>query len=112
MVGPIRTLADLARKGGSLTVTCSCGQTSIFDVSEMAFFITQMKATKGWTDAWPGFAKHLRCSECGAREPKVSWSPMPPPPRDPTPPRPRFARKGEPTNVIDFQRVRRGRDAA
>ena len=89
MVQAIRDLTELARKGGSIRAECPCGRVTIFAVGELlAHFVR-----KGWSDSWPGFARHLRCQNCGRRRPRVAWLVNPPPPEDdPQPPRPRFVR--------------------
>ena len=91
MVQAPKDLAELARHGGSIRAECrSCARVALFSPSELAAHF----ARKGWDDGWRQFAKKLRC-RCGAREPKVSWIVMPPPPPvDPAPPKPRFVRDG------------------
>lgn len=108
MVGPIRSLRELARKGGAVSCECQgCAKVSIFAVGDLAAYWR----AKGWSDGWPGFAQHLKCSACGAAGPMVRWIPDIPP-CDPQPPRPRLSRAGrldppEPTNVIDLAQRRR-----
>lgn len=106
MVQAIRNLRELLYQGGSIQAVCDCGKIAIFAPYDLSTFFT----AKGLNDGWPAFAKHLKCSACGARSPRVSWSSKDPPPRDPRPPAPRFERKGE-ANVIDLKRERQKRSA-
>jgi hypothetical protein len=73
---------------------------------------------KGWSDAWPGFAKKLRCSGtdgCGSSGPSVAWLvDAPPPDHDPTPPKPRLVRtpKKSPIGISqeDWEKAKTDRD--
>ena len=87
---------------------------ALFAVGELAaHFIA-----KGWSDAWPHFAKKLRCSGtdgCGSSGPSVAWSvDAPPPDHDPTPPKPRLVRtpKKSPIGISqeDWEKAKTDRD--
>lgn len=77
-----------------IQATCrGCGKVAIFAVADL---VAHFRA-KRWSDAWPGFAKKLRCADddgCGARNPRVAWLiGQPPPNDDPNPPKPRLVRQ-------------------
>jgi len=93
VVQSIRSLRELSSKGGHIHCECACRRVAKFSVGDLAAYLMR----KGLTDAWPQFARHLRCGGCGARSPKVSWYVSPPPPEDdPPPPRPRSVRNALP----------------
>lgn len=92
MAQPIKDLTELAMKGGAVRAECPCGRVAIFDIRDLCAWLSH----KGRTKQWPDFARHLRCGECGRRNPEVTWQPSPPPPEDPLPPRPRFTRAARP----------------
>ena len=68
MVGPIRSLDDLARKGFDLNVECqSCGYSRTIPIAEAR----QMVRGRNWSDSWAGLWKRFRCSWCGAKRAKL-----------------------------------------
>jgi hypothetical protein len=56
-----------------IQATCrGCGEVAIFSVSELA----SLFRAKRWNDAWPAFARKLRCAGaegCGRRNPVFAW---------------------------------------
>ena len=115
MVGGIRSLGELVRHGGTIQASCRrCGRVALFAVGELAaHFIA-----KGWSDAWPDFAKKLCCSGkegCGNSAPAVAWMvDAPPPDHDPSPPKPRLVRapKRSPIGISqeDWEKAKTDRD--
>jgi hypothetical protein len=96
VVRGIRNLEELIGRGGMIQATCrGCEKVAIFSVADLAAHFR----AKGWSDAWPGFAKRLRCSGpdgCSRRNPAVAWLiGQPPPDQDPQPPKPRLVRRPE-----------------
>jgi hypothetical protein len=64
MVGPIRTLDDLARKGFDLNVKCPCGK------YERTIPIAEVRAAfrkPGRSEQWHSANKRWRCACCGGR---------------------------------------------
>ena len=111
MVGPIRDLDNLSRRGGTVRAEClTCGRVALFAPTDLAAHWRG----KGWDCSWPNFARHLVCRRPegrGTRGPKVSWLVGDPPPRDDGPPRPRFTRSPLPAAPvpIDLDAWRRKR---
>ncbi len=64
----LHRLAELVSKGGCIHAECQCGRVALFNTRELLAQLTR----KGSTAVWPGFAHKLRCTECGARGPRVS----------------------------------------
>jgi hypothetical protein len=60
---------ELARKfRGRIIATCTgCGNIGHINPSELARWLKH----KRWPDAWPEFARHLRCHKCNERNPRV-----------------------------------------
>lgn len=111
MVQPPKGLDDIARRGGSISVTCrQCGRVALFNPHEILSFWR----SKGWDTSWSGFSAHLVCRRpdgCGTRGPSVSWVLGTPPDTDPLPPRPRFTRTKLPQARADNVVVLRQRTA-
>jgi hypothetical protein len=64
MVGPIRTLEDLARKGFDVNATClSCRYTRTIPIAEVRRLFRERRRP----ESWRGAEKRWRCSWCGHR---------------------------------------------
>lgn len=87
MASPTRDLHAVLREERAVRAGCRCGRVAIFNTREPLGHFSH----KGWADVWPGLAQKLRCTGCGARNPRVGWQTDRAP--SPTlPPRPREAR--------------------
>lgn len=77
MVGALRDLSEIARKGGTIEVRCkSCGHACMFAPAELEAWLTSRRKDTGWRN----FGRYLKCSGCGQYGPTPSWTPLDPPP--------------------------------
>lgn len=61
------TLSDLVRRGGNVSAKCGCGHRGVLDGKQLPRFF----AVRLWNGRMHMIGDRLRCTRCGARQPRI-----------------------------------------